>query len=176
MQGSLYSTEMSTGGDVSHSDDLWCYWGGPGGQSADQPTYFDEEGWTACRECGSYLDDAADSTVTGSDWEDAADSQEMQAYLGSFDGCTAQSLREGYFLARARFRHFTGRASRKKRFPRRHGGGKIRGEGGRRNFKRSRLTYGDSSHTGSPKGSGPALGANAFAGGKGKGKSNGKRQ
>ena len=145
---------------------------GPGGQGTDQ-THFDEEGRTYCRECGSYLDDAADSTDIGSDWEDAADSQELQAYLGSFEGCTAQSLREDYFLARARFRHYTGRTSRKRRFPKRHGGGsKARGKGGRRTPRRAWRTGGEASPTGTYKGS--ALGANAFAGGKGKGKAKGK--
>ena len=72
---SPYGTEMFvTGGDVSFSDDVRCYWGGPGGQPANQPTFFDEAGWIACQECGAYLDDAADPTDTGSEWEDAAES------------------------------------------------------------------------------------------------------
>ena len=77
---------------------MWSYWGGSGGQEepTEQPTYFDEDGWVACRDCGSYLEETANSTDTGSDWEDAAHTQELQAYMGSFDGCNAQSIKEEY--------------------------------------------------------------------------------
>ena len=53
--------------------------GGPGAQNVEQPTYFEEEGWIACRKCGAYLDETADPTDTGSDWEEAVDSPELQA-------------------------------------------------------------------------------------------------
>ena len=114
LEACLYGMDLSPsrGGDVSHTDGDWSFWGGPGGQAchAEPQTFLDEDGWTACRDCESYLDDPATSTDAGRDWEDAADTPELQAYLGSFEGCTAHSLREDYFLARARFRHFTGRS------------------------------------------------------------------
>ena len=41
----------------------------------------------------------------------------VAAYLGSFEGEDVDSLMRSYLLAKARFRHFTGRAPRRPRFP-----------------------------------------------------------
>ena len=86
---------MSTGGDVSPTYDMfWGSSGEPHGEEQPQPVFYDEDGWTACNQCGSYLEDEAHSTDTGSEWEDAAQSAELQAYLGSFEGCNLEPLKD----------------------------------------------------------------------------------
>ena len=159
----------SVGGEPSLT-----YWGkgkgyGPGGFQSRNGGWEAFGHSTSSPECASYFENGANSTDTGSDWEDLAESEEMQAYLGSFEGCTAQGLREDYFLARARYRHFTGKASRSRRFPRRAKGTRKGGKGGRKSFERAWMIGGESSLTSSFEGSGSALGASAFACGKGKG-------
>ena len=163
----LYGTDLC-GGELSPTNEVGSYWDASGTQDwpVEQPVFLDEEGWPACSECSAYFDDeGAHSTDTGSDWEEAADTEELQAYLGSFDGCTRESLREEYFIAKARFRHFSGKSSRRRRFPRRHvPKGRGRGGGGKRTHRRAWLA-------GEPAFKGSSLGKSALAGGKGKGKS-----
>ena len=85
------------------------------------PSSSTTKGWASCGACGAYADDEAEedanSTDAGSEW--AEPSAELEAYLGSFEGSTPQTLREEYFLAKARFRIATGRYSSGTRFPRR---------------------------------------------------------
>ena len=73
--------------------------------------------------------------------EDEADqsSVEYQAYLGDLAGASYEGLRQEYLLAKARFRHFSGRFSRRTRFPRRAPWAKGRGKGkGRRSKGRGK--------------------------------------
>ena len=84
-------------------------------------SYYDEEGWENCSACGAYTDDdGGNSTETESEVELLNSSpEELEHYLGSFEGTSLEQLREEYFLAKARFRHSAGKRSRAARFPRR---------------------------------------------------------
>ena len=84
-------------------------------------SYYDEDGLENCSSCGAYADDdRGNSTETESEFELLTNSgEELEHYLGSFEGTTLDQLREEYFLAKARFRYAAGKRSRAARFPRR---------------------------------------------------------
>ena len=69
-------------------------------------SYYDEDGWENRSACGAYADDdGGNSTKTESELELLTNSgEELEHYLGSFEGTTLDQLREEYFLAKARFR------------------------------------------------------------------------
>ena len=85
----------------------------------------------ACAHCGAY--DGDDEYGDDTETEDDADqsSQEYHAFLGDLSGATYEGLRQDYLLAKARFRHLSGRFSRRSRFPRRAPWAKGRGKKGR---------------------------------------------
>ena len=116
----------------------------------------------ACSHCGAYESDDDDG-YGDTDTEDEADqsSTEYQAYLGDMTGATYEGLRHDYLWSKARFRRFTGRLSRRARFPRRAPWAKGRRKGRAKGHRKSKfpLAYGY-----------PVKGmpAHALAGGKGK--------
>ena len=109
------------------------------------PVFYDCEGWASCTHCGAYVDELEDND-SDSDSEDDYDEQELASYLGTFEGATEDSLLADYFLARARYRHFTGKRSRRTRFPRfrmqRGGKGGKKGRGkGRKQGRKGRPAW-----------------------------------
>ena len=109
--------------------------GSPTAIEHEAESFYDEDGWMACAHCGAYED--GDEEGEDTETEDEADpsTEEYQAYLGDMTGAIYEGLRHDYLWSKARFRHFTGRLSRRARFPRRALPGQ-RGAGGKGGARR----------------------------------------
>ena len=143
--------------------------------------YFDEEtGCDACTNCGAFLgeDDGYNaSSATSSECDHIHTEQASRQFVGEPEPFTsdenAETLWHAYWFARRRYRAFTGRDPRRRRFPKRaswaRGGKSTRRKGYRGRFARRS----------GPKGFAfkgmPSIGARSLAGGKGAGKKGGPR-
>ena len=122
----------------------------------------------ACNACCAYADEECENETTTESESELVGTPALTAYLGSFEGETSESLLNSSLLAKARFRHFTGRATRRTRFPRFHAQ-RWRGKGkgrGKRNFS-SKGRRGNSKGRPSWSFKGSSLTPRALAGGKG---------
>ena len=108
-------------------------------QYLEEPNVYDDDaGWAACSACGAYAAENEEQHETDTESEgELAGTPELQAYLGSFENCFLEGLRHEYYLARARYRHFAGKRTRRTRFPRFNPNRKGRGKGKGRSFRRT---------------------------------------
>eukprot|EP00974_Lingulodinium_polyedra_P044708 4287747-Lingulodinium_polyedra.AAC.1 len=139
--------------------------------AAPESYHVDEDGWPFGESCGSYMYEHEENEED-SDTEDEAawlaeqDPADVTAYLGSFEGCSYDSLLQAYLLAKRRFRHFARRAPRRERFPRRTWSLGWKGRGRSKGKGRRQYHWGE----------GSVVQPSSLAGGKGKGKHKGKRK